>query len=143
MKYQKKHSTERSGLVVVMNILTSQPSAPNDDADNQPPIPRPEGIEKQSTEHDAVENLPLEKPEVEHTERETPDISEIDENRPMDRPEINPIETPQPDLDELDPTTDREISSDPIEEEEESHLDRDPSIQPDTDPSTTGNTRVF
>lgn len=143
MNKQKNHCTERSGLILVMNIFAGHASAPQDDASPENPYPRPEGVEELPIDNDTVENLPMENPEIEPRERETPEINEIEENRPMDRPEIDPLERPSPDLDEVEPNTDREINSDPLEEEDESHLDRDPSIQPDTDPSTTGNFRVF
>ncbi len=88
----------------------------------------------------AVENPPLEQPDVDPLKRENPDIDDVEENQPIEQPEIDEMENPQPDLDEIDQNEEPEINE---LSDSESNIDRDPIVQPGTDPMKTDNSQVI
>ncbi|MBD1427937.1 hypothetical protein [Sphingobacterium arenae] len=70
-------------------------------------------------------------PDVDPLEREEPELDEIEENQPNEQPDIDPFEAPNPDIDEINPNAEPEINelSTP-----EPHIDRDPTVEPGTNP---------
>lgn len=137
--------TKRPGLIVAISI-TGHPNTPGEEDDIPYSSQKTEESTGLSPDRGGVENLPPEQPDVDPLERDNPDITEIEENEPIEQPEIDSLEAPVPDLDEIAPDTDREIDTDYLDDEEEGdqdNIDRDPTIQPGTDPMKTDNSQII
>lgn len=148
MKNVEEATTLRQGLIVAINLFSSNPGMPDEEDQSIPySSQKTEESTGLSPDREGVENLPPNQPDVHPLERENPDINEIEENRPDEQPDTDPMEAPVPDLDEIDPDTDREIDTDYMDEEEEAegedNIDRDPNIQPGTDPMKTDNSQII
>lgn len=143
MKKQTNEATMRPSLIVAISLVGNNPGMPGEDETPYSSQKTEESM-GQSPDRDGVENLPPEQPDVYPLERDTPDVDEVEENKPTEQPEIDSIEAPVPDIDEIEPDTDREIDTDYIDDDEEQdNIDRDPTIQPGTDPMKEDNSQII
>lgn len=143
MKKQTNEATIRPSLIVAISLVGNNPGMPGED-ETPYSSQKTEESTGQSPDRDGVENLPPEQPDVYPLERDTPDVGEVEENKPTEQPEIDSIEAPVPDIDEIEPDTDREIDTDYIDDEEEQDdIDRDPTVQPGTDPMKEDNSQII
>jgi len=137
--------TKRPGLLVAISLVGGNPNMPREDDDIPYSSQATEESAGLSPDREGVENLPPEQPDMDPLERENPDINETEENRPTEQPETDPMEAPVPDLDEIDSDTDREIDTVYLDDDEDSpeNIDRDPIVQPGTDPMKTDNSQII
>lgn len=163
MNNQKLTATQKPGFIVAMSFSNGNRSTSNENENLPYPSPRTGQQDDESTDSeegrvpvppsedpnkvkhepeidDIDENMPPEQPEIDPLEQEDRDITEIEEDRPFEQPETDPLEAPVPDLDEID--TDREIDTD-FDIEERDNIDRDPTVQPGTDPMKTDNSQII
>lgn len=126
MKTKNIFATKGRGPILAFALVdpTTDPATPNREGD----VP---GEENLPDEGGRIENLPPEQPDVEPLEREEPELDEIDENQPNEQPDIDPLEAPNPEIDEINPDAEPEINelSTP-----EPNIDRDPVVEPGTNP---------
>lgn len=148
MKKQVIEAAMRPGLLVAMSLVGGTPGIPDEDKGERYSSQKTEESMGKSPDREGVENLPPEQPDVDPLERDTPDIDEIEENEPTEQPEIDPLEAPVPDLDEIQPDTDRETDTDYVNDTGEvndrsDNIDRDPTVQPSTDPMKEDNSQII
>lgn len=148
MKKQVIEAAMRPGLLVAMSLVGGTPGIPDEDKGERYSSQKTEESMGKSPDREGVENLPPEQPDVDPLERDTPDIDEIEENEPTEQPEIDPLEAPVPDLDEIQPDTDRENDTDYVNDAGEvndrsDNIDRDPTVQPGTDPMKEDNSQII
>ncbi|MBD1427914.1 hypothetical protein [Sphingobacterium arenae] len=128
MKTKNLFAIKGQGPIIAFAVVepTSDPATPNRGGEGNIPDEEnlPDGGER-------VENLPPEQPDVDPLEREEPELDEIEENQPNEQPDIDPLEAPNPDIDEINPDAEPEINelSTP-----EPNIDRDPVVEPGTNP---------
>lgn len=148
MKKQVIEAAMRPGLLVAMSLVGGTPRIPDEDKGAPYSSQKTEESMGKSPDREGVENLPPEQPDVDPLERDAPGIDEIEENEPPEQPEIDPLEAPVPDLDEIQPDTDRETDTDYINDAGEvndrsDNIDRDPTVQPGTDPMKEDNSQII
>lgn len=144
MKEQTNDAVMRLGPIVAISLAGSNPGIPGEDNDIPYSSQKTEESTGQSPDREGVENLPPEQPDVDPLERDTPEIDEIEENEPTEQPEIDPMEAPIPDIDEIEPDTDREMDTHYLEQDEaQDNIDRDPTVQPGTDPMKDDNAQII
>lgn len=143
MKTQNFSAMDGQGLIIAFALVVSPTAQERSDEQNVPdegervenlPPNQPDvdPLKRENPEIDETgDNEPLERPDIDPLEAPNPDIDEIDENEPREQPDVDPLEAPNPDIDEINPGVEPEINelSTP-----EPNIDRDPVVEPGTDP---------
>jgi len=135
MKTEKIAVTKRPGLLVAMVLPTNNGNS----SENQDEIPySSQKTEESSGVSPDRDNLPPTPQQtiVERDDNELPEEYDI----PL---EEDPFTEPAPDLDEIDPDQEENIDVDFPSKNNPDRIDRDPIVQPGTDPMKTDNSQII